>query len=60
VSQPKPSAHDAVGAAIEKAPVDDQPVGAEEREAVAAAKKRGRFVTTEALRERLAERAKPR
>ncbi len=59
VSQSKPSPQDAVAAALEQAPLDDQPVDADEREAVAAAKKRGRFVTTEALRERLAERRKP-
>ena len=56
----KPSLQDAVINAIEEAPLDDQPVTAEERDAIAATKKRGRFDTTSALRARLAEARKPR
>ncbi len=46
--------------AIEQAPIDDEPVSDEERRAIAEAKKRGRFVTTAALKERLAKRSKQR
>jgi hypothetical protein len=51
---------DPVRDAIDNAPLDDVPMTDAERRDVAAARKRGRYVTTEALRARLARRAKRR
>jgi hypothetical protein len=60
VTQPKIPSRDAILDTIEHAPVDDQPISEDERRAIAEVKKRGRFVTTAAVRARLAERTKPR
>jgi len=45
-------------AMIEAAPLDDEPLTDEERRELDETKKRGRFITTAALRARLTERAK--
>ncbi len=58
VTQPKPPTPDPALDAIENAPLDDRPLTKEERAAIEESRRKGRFITTDALRARLAERAK--
>jgi hypothetical protein len=55
VTQPKTPNRDP----LEAAPIDEASLSDEQRLELAETKKRGRFITTTALRARLAERPKP-
>jgi hypothetical protein len=56
VTQPKTPNRDPLIDLIEAAPIDEEPLSDEERLELAETKKRGRFITTSALKARLAER----